>query len=294
MEPFRQQEFGWRVALDFLLSGSGSSLFIVYFLAGGGVSAVYMVGPALVLAGLAVLLSELGRPSNFWRSIYNYRASWMARGAIFNLAYTLIWLAMVSLYALRVGNYFPLYAVEFAFSFPVLIYPVMLLYEVKDIKLWRSWWTSALTLLYAISGGSSLGAALSLLYRSGDQIVYASALINVILIVFLFVYIQELRQKQRVYRSVESALREMLYGGGRALLQLSFSGAVVSLAMYVIALAIQPVALLAVPLGAAIDLAGVYSFRLMVLRLGFHEPLVSERRLREMAEGLRKRSGEPQ
>ena len=89
MKPFKQNEFGKRVAADFFLSGTGSSMYIVYFLsaliAGFKLnSAILLAGPALILAGLVLLFSELGKPSNFWRSVANYRTSWMARGAIFN------------------------------------------------------------------------------------------------------------------------------------------------------------------------------------------------------------------
>ncbi|MCL4343394.1 MAG: dimethyl sulfoxide reductase anchor subunit [Nitrososphaerota archaeon] len=285
MEPFRQHEFGWRVALDFLLSGTGSSMFIIYFLSAGSNRLVYMLGPVFILAGLAVLLSELGKPSNFWRSIYNYKTSWMARGAIFNILYILVWLAMILAYILNLYA-FPLYAIEFALSILVLIYPVMLLQDVKDIKLWKNGWSSVMTAVYAISGGASLDAFIISLYQPDVlTLAYISLGISLLALVLLFAYISALRREQ--YKSIEYSLRQMLEGDRQNLLKLSFSGVVVQFAMdllFILNIPAKPFALL---VGFAFSMAGVYSFRLMLLNAGFHEPLISDKRIKEITASLK-------
>ena len=92
MSPRLQAEWGARVSLDFFFGGAGAGLLGSYLLIAArdgyrGLSvAVIVTGVVLVLLGLLLLASELGRPANALRSMANPGSSWMARGAIFNLA----------------------------------------------------------------------------------------------------------------------------------------------------------------------------------------------------------------
>ncbi|MGC8558017.1 MAG: NrfD/PsrC family molybdoenzyme membrane anchor subunit [Nitrososphaeria archaeon] len=282
MEPFNQKEFGWTVALDFLLSGTGSSMYLAYRLLFLKNPDIIFVGPALVVLGLFVLLSELGSPRNFWRSITNYRTSWMARGAIFNAAFLLIWAIMLVTYAFGFYALLALFEIlELPVAVLVLIYPVMLLKDVKDITLWKSAGTATVTTIYAIAGGISADAMLVSALRPVQLVIvlYASSSIELILTVSLYIYLHRLGRAQS--RAVEASYRKIT--GKRHMLTVLYAGTILPLAADLASLALIQFAMYFMLMSLALSIAGVYAFRLLLLQAGYHEPLVSEKMIRKVA-----------
>jgi protein NrfD len=85
----RQDAWGWKIAADIFLGGAGAGLYVVSFLFGViGVSTQeflrygLLLGPLLLLAGLGILFTELGRPTRMVRVVANIRSSWMSAGAV--------------------------------------------------------------------------------------------------------------------------------------------------------------------------------------------------------------------
>lgn len=164
MHPQRQTEWGIRVALDFFFGGAGAGLLCVYLLFSGWVNRyaglswqVLCIAGCLVLLGLLLLASELGRPANLWQSVINYKSSWIARGAIFNLG--LLVSVFLLIVALRAGleAVIPiLAAVTVVLSALVACYPGFLLFSMKDVRLWRSPLLPALMASYSVMSGLSL------------------------------------------------------------------------------------------------------------------------------------------
>ena len=280
MEPFCQHEFGWRVALDFLLSGTGSSMYLAYRLMFLTDPIILLIGPFLVMLGLVVLFSELGKPTNFWRSIINYRTSWMARGAIFNSAFLLIWFMMLVAYALRFYVVLGLLGIiELPVAALVLIYPVMLLKDVRDITVWKSTSTAIVTLIYAIAGGLSADAMLVSLFQPEflSRFLFASSVVELILFISLYLYINSLHRSKS--KAVGASYRKMM--SEKKMLSLVFAGALVPLAMDLASLAFVEFSLYLMIMGLAFSIAGVYAFRFLLLLAGYHEPLVSEKMIRK-------------
>src|SRR5512132_3518267 len=90
----RQALWGWPAVANFALGGTGAALYAFASLASSferspAVALVSWLAPLLVLAGLAAVASETGRPFRGPRVLRQVRTSWMSRelwlGAIFVL-----------------------------------------------------------------------------------------------------------------------------------------------------------------------------------------------------------------
>jgi len=284
MEPFKQKEFGKRVALDFLLSGTGSSTFIIYYLVAIMSNStlnieMLLTGPALIVIGLFILLSELGRPSNFWRSITNYRTSWMSRGAIFNIVYIAAGLGILLAHETGLNYLLPWISVAgLICALLVLVYPAMLLYDVKDIPVWNSNSTIAITLLFALTGGGAATLAMSaaIQYFMISEILRIMLVLELVLALSEALYVIELKGLVNKKKAVKASFKAMQ--NGRWLYNTLLLGTAVPAALYLASMFLTGDAqeLIAI-IGAVLTLYGTYGFRLMLLNMGYHEPLVSEK-----------------
>jgi len=284
MEPFKQKEFGKRVALDFLLSGTGSSTFIIYYLVAIMSNStlnieMLLTGPALIVIGLFILLSELGRPSNFWRSITNYRTSWMSRGAIFNIVYIAAGLGILIAHETGLNYLLPWISVAgLICALLVLVYPAMLLYDVKDIPVWNSNSTIAITLLFALTGGGAATLAMSaaIQYFMISEILRIMLVLELVLALSETLYVIELKGLVNKKKAVKASFKAMQ--NGRWLYNTLLLGTAVPAALYLASMFLTGAAqeLIAI-IGAVLTLYGTYGFRLMLLNMGYHEPLVSEK-----------------
>ncbi len=79
--PWQQLHWDARAAVNFMSGGSGCGLIVFTALAGGPRWA-YLVGAALVAAGLLSVALEIGRPLRALNVYINPRTSWMSREAI--------------------------------------------------------------------------------------------------------------------------------------------------------------------------------------------------------------------
>jgi formate-dependent nitrite reductase membrane component NrfD len=286
MEPFKQNEFGKRVAVDFLLSGTGSSMFIIYYLVASIMHStlniiMLLTGPAFILVGLFILLSELGKPSNFWRSMINYRTSWMSRGAIFNIVYVTIGLGILLAHEVGLNYLLPWISVAgFVCALLVLVYPAMLLHAVKDIPVWNSSSTIAITLLFAIAGGGAATLAMStaIQYSMISEILRILLMLEVFLALSVMFYAIVLRKLSRVKKAAAASFKMMQHNGG--LYSSLIFGTVVPVALYLLAIFFSGTAKeLAALIGSIFSLYGTYAFRLMLLNAGYHEPLITEKNI---------------
>ncbi|HUX72477.1 MAG TPA: DmsC/YnfH family molybdoenzyme membrane anchor subunit [Steroidobacteraceae bacterium] len=83
IEPWRQRNWDWRAAGNFIGGGSGSGLLLsVPFAGDAAAPRLTLLGLALIGAGLLCVWLEIGRP---WRALNVYRrpaSSWMTREAL--------------------------------------------------------------------------------------------------------------------------------------------------------------------------------------------------------------------
>jgi len=274
MRAFRQKEFGGKVASDLLLSGAGSSMYILYYSLfldrlNEASPAMILSGFAIVLIGLFFLLSELGRPRNFWRMAKNWRRSWMARGVIFNSLYLLDGLGIALAYALGYEGIIEILgALGLAFAALVLIYPVMLLRDAEDIELWRRAGSSIVILLSALSTGATIISALSLFIQPSVLKVSLEISMALILATLLAssLYSSSLGRAEELEREAKKTFNSILVPY------------TISLAIYALAIfSSQPslqggIALIS----SFIAIYGSLEFRLNLLGSGLHPPIVKE------------------
>jgi formate-dependent nitrite reductase membrane component NrfD len=270
MSPRLQAEWGARVSLDFFFGGAGAGLLGSYLLIAArngyrGLSvAVIATGVALVLLGLLLLASELGRPANALRSMANPGTSWMARGAIFNLA--LIAAALLLITVLLAGSRLLVPTVAMLTllcSGLVAAYPGFLLFGAKDIRLWHSRLLPGLMFLYSLmSGLSLLTLADSALHLGMQATLRPAALIVMLPVTILFVAFwgkswRRLVEQQLLAPFVVSTIA---------------AGILLPLVCYVYA-AFSGVAELPMLLGAVSFLAGAVCLRYFVVKAASHEPV---------------------
>ena len=82
--PQRQRLWGWPAVVHFVLGGLGAGWYAIALLAAGlerspAVTVASWATPALVLAGVAAVASEAGRPGRGLRALMRVRTSWMSR-----------------------------------------------------------------------------------------------------------------------------------------------------------------------------------------------------------------------
>ena len=270
MSPRLQAEWGARVSLDFFFGGAGAGLLGSYLLIAArdgyrGLSvAVIATGVVLVLLGLLLLASELGRPAKALRSMANPGTSWMARGAIFNLA--LIAAALLLIVALLAGLRMLVPAVAMLTvlcSGLVAAYPGFLLFGAKDIRLWHSRLLPGLMFLYSLmSGLSLLTLADSALHLGMQATLRPAALIVMLPVTILFVAFWGKSWRRLVGQQL---LAPFVVGTIAA-------GILLPLVCYVYA-AFSGVAELPMLLGAVSFLAGAVCLRYFVVKAASHEPV---------------------
>jgi formate-dependent nitrite reductase membrane component NrfD len=91
----RQALWGWPAVINFALGGLGAGWYVVALLAAGfgrspGVTVASWMAPLLVLAGLAAVASEAGRPWRGARVLTRLRTSWMSRELLIGIAFVLL------------------------------------------------------------------------------------------------------------------------------------------------------------------------------------------------------------
>jgi formate-dependent nitrite reductase membrane component NrfD len=283
-EPYAQKEWGAKVALDFFLGGSASSLVAFYLVNLSASGASYELGTylsilslAFLLGGLVLLASEMGRPSNLWRSTAKFRKSWMARGSVFNLALlvTLCFLAASFVFRAPPIVAYPVYVFAVVLSLMVSLYPGMLLHSVRDIKSWRSSFQPPLSLAEAASSGLGLLVLVTVFSGSSVFIPVMEALsVSTLSLIFAIVFLSSLGRSslpgaKATYSKLVSAR------DGLSFYPFITIGCALPIGCFLFALLVpnwagaRPVA----ALGAGSLLAGNIIYRFMLLLHARHEPM---------------------
>jgi protein NrfD len=191
----RQDSWGWKIAADVFLGGAGAGLFVASFALGiVGVSSPgflrygLLLGPILLLAGLVILFTELGRPTRMTRILANLRSSWMSVGGLIQvlfilcaLGYSLPMFAPFSWLPWGTGGLGALMGViGLVTGVLVLLYHGFLFSSCKGIPLWN---TPILQSLFLLIGCSTGLAVLFLIgYGSGMEAPALQTIANIALV----------------------------------------------------------------------------------------------------------------
>lgn len=161
----QQQQWGWLLILDFFLAGAGASSFAIALIMGFVPGMV--IGGSLVLVGALILLVDLSRRRSLWRLVSRLKYSWLSRGTIGILVFTVLALVHISYLTLQPNGWASLGAPWLAGPVWVMVlgivtgvvaifvasYPGFLLGGMRRVPLWNSAYTPALFLVSALLGG---------------------------------------------------------------------------------------------------------------------------------------------
>ncbi len=153
---------GLFVWLAFYASVLGSGLYLVslYFNAFAGMVIGWLI---IVLVKSGFHFVHLGRPLRFWRMILNPATSWISRGFIVLLLFTLVGGVQIVLSTMAPGSPWELAAkvLAGALAFADGMYVGLAMSLVQAIPLWNSALLPVLLVLYGLMGGCALVMAIA-------------------------------------------------------------------------------------------------------------------------------------
>ena len=158
--PKLQQVWDWRAAMNFILGGAGTGLFIANMAAGPASWGIALLALVMVGLGLAHVWAEIGRKWRFLNVFRNPATSWMSREALIALPFFalggLAWLMGVA--ELGSARAFGLAALPFALGF--VHAQGRILRAAKGIPAWRQPEVVALIVATGLTEGVGLLALL--------------------------------------------------------------------------------------------------------------------------------------
>jgi phenylacetyl-CoA:acceptor oxidoreductase subunit 2 len=160
-KPWHQTNWDFRAALNFIFGGAGAGLLVVAAfsgLAGDALRAEFLLGMALIGAGLISVWFEIGRPLRALNVAFNPFTSWMTResfaaGVVFALGLAAAWLGSQPL-----AQAAALAALVFAYC------QGRILQAAKGIPAWREPALAWLNFTTALTEGAGLFVALATLF----------------------------------------------------------------------------------------------------------------------------------
>lgn len=255
-----QQEWNWLIAVALFFAGVGSGTFVMAELVMGyPTGALVGIGVAGVGSSLAFFL-DLGRKSQFWRVMLRPKTSWISRGIILLILFTLSGL----LYLLTPTSVFLWIAVASALG--VMMYSGFVLSYSPAIPFWNTPLLPILSILYALMGGIGLLFAMNSGSGSVASLETMQLGLAIIAAILIFAYLIGMSSSTLAARH---ATRTLVAGN----LALAFWALViigglvipVSLTLLVRAAGLNPGVL---ALAGLLELVGGFSFRYLLLKSG--------------------------
>ncbi|MCA8869577.1 MAG: 4Fe-4S dicluster domain-containing protein [Rhodobacteraceae bacterium] len=177
--PALQKSWDWRAASNFILGGSGTSLFLATAI--GGTTGMSMVLPgllalAMVGLGLFCVWLEIGRPWRFFNVFYHARMSWMTREAMVGIPFMGLGFLTV------LTGSIPLGVVAAVFGMAFLYAQGRILRAAKGIPAWRHPGIVPLIVATGLTEGVGIFAVYAVIVGAGSSSLQTLASILLILI----------------------------------------------------------------------------------------------------------------
>ncbi len=287
----RQKAWGGLIALALFLAGIGAGLFLVAAFVERHLAAPFNLGliAGILLVGVGSSLAfilDLGRKDRFWRVMLRPLKSWISRGVILIMAFTvfgILYLAPELLAWLPwskdggLGSVFLTAAVLSAFG--VIMYSGFVLSYSPSISFWNTALLPVLVAVYALMG--AVGATYILQLAGGISTANLKSLelleiwLIITSLVLVAVYLLTMHYSSTAARE---AARLLLKGN---LAPLFLGGVVLGglalplvLTLIVYSAGLDPAASSAVlVIGGLCELAGGFAFRYVLLKAGVYNPL---------------------
>jgi formate-dependent nitrite reductase membrane component NrfD len=230
----------------------------------------------LILSGLKGVfhIAHLGKPLRFWRLALRPGSSWLARGFIFLVLFTVFAIVQLTLSYGPPGTGLELTFRVIAGVMAVLVatYSGFLMNYVNGIPFWNSALLPVLFGVYGLLGGTALLMGIGLLWGGADRAVELD-LIRWLLVIDAFVVITYLLSASYMGPGGKESVRELIQGG----LAPVFWVGVVLCGILVPGISLYLGGELSVPWLAAdviLILVGVCGLNYCILKGGLYNPLV--------------------
>ena len=164
-----QHEWGWQVAVDIYLAGTGAGFLVFGLLMDWlGYSpytprTILLWGPILVAIGALFLVLKLGVKRRFLNTVLNPRTSWLSRGFyILSLCIivgvVILGISILPFLGISTSDWASfikvLDVIGFISALATVIYTGILIQSVKFVSFWNTWLLPALFTVSALSTGS--------------------------------------------------------------------------------------------------------------------------------------------
>ena len=127
----------------------------------------YMTALALIAGGLMSSTLHLGNPQRAWRALSQWRSSWLSREGVLSLL-TFVPLIVSAWLSVVDGRYSAFLGVAATVLSLATVFCTSMIYAcLKSVQAWHTRLTPACYLLFALAGGSLLGAAFATAGGSG-------------------------------------------------------------------------------------------------------------------------------
>lgn len=236
------------------------------------------LGVLLVVLAMALVLTHLGHPERSWRTMRNWRTSWLSRGSIVVSAFVVLGLVQLALPALGMpAAAMPIAWLLMAAGLFVTLYPGLVMSASPAIAFWSSGLLPVVSACNALASGTTLlivVAAFETERFPVRQVSMVAFWMIVALALLLLIYVSVMQRRGGTARASASYLvrREAwLFIGAAWGLGLAFPAVLLVVAAGGDALLFAPLFILA---AAAARLAGDFALRLAMLRCGMFSPLV--------------------
>jgi formate-dependent nitrite reductase membrane component NrfD len=224
-------------------------------------------------------LMYLGKPTRFWRIMTRPQTSWLARGFIFVVLFSLFGAIQLVL-----SHWLPGSAAEIVFkvlagiaAFCVAAYTGIILKNIKGVPFWNSALLPVLFVLCGILGGFGLSVIIAL---NGGDINLAAAetgsrwlLLANVLVIIIYLWQASRREtvgKQSVLEQLHGHSAPIFWGGIVAL------GIVIPLGIAVASMIHGDLASTILVTGVVCEIIGGLALRYCVLKAGAYKPLVAK------------------
>lgn len=267
------QRFNHLVAANFTIEGAGAAVILGAMLLNHRIGLA--AGLVMLLAGAAALFLDLGNPFKSWRSIFNLKASWISRGALF--LGVLVVLSVLFILAPVPGSFGWQLAVKAAmgvFAVLIMLYTGFLVASMGAIPFWSSGLVPFTFLFNALATGTAVLSWVAFLtgaVREAALLTRALPILLIAILAALFWHMAAANKrggasKESVDMLNRGKWKVVFWGGGIGL------GLVLPLLLVVIGGNQSPMAVLAVV--AATRIAGDYCYRLAILKTGVYESIL--------------------
>lgn len=261
--PWRQTNWDWRAAGNFVCGGAGAGLIVFAAISGAAgprLAGLMLAGVALVAAGLFCVWMEIGRPLRALHVFFNPRSSWMTREAF--IASVLVPVSLAAAAAVP-GCQWAAAALALAF----VNCQGRMLQAAKGIPAWREPLVSPLLVTTGLVEGGGLFFLTAPLHESGSQSLLA--LFGMLLLVRLLIW---LAYRRRLVAAVVPRANAAL---DRAGWMLQLAGTLAPLVLIAAiaagALAAAQIVFVAAVAGFAAMAAGAIMKFTIITRAGFNQ-----------------------